>query len=223
METTQKKKVKAVVFDMDGVIFDSEKIYRKNNYIMAERYGLPMEKVEEYSNRIAGGTKDTNKLHFEEMFGTDIDFMEFRKAVHDGVDQHAMEFGFEMKPGIKEFLAYLKERNIRIAMATSTAKDRAEHHLKSHGIFEYFEEIAYGNMVERGKPNPDIYLLACKMLGVEPTECAAVEDSINGVVSAHRAGLYTIMVVDLIQPNETAKECADFICDCITEAKERIE
>ena len=218
----EKRKVKAVVFDMDGVIFDSEKIYRMNNYIMAERYGLPMDRVEEYSNRIAGGTKDTNKLHFEEMFGTEIDFMEFRRAVHEGVDQFAMEQGFEMKPGIRELLLYLKERGIRIAMATSTAADRAEHHLKSHGIFDYFEEIVYGNMVERGKPNPDIYLLACEKLGLMPSDCAAVEDSVNGVISAHRAGLYTIMVVDLIPPNDAAKESADIICDCASEVMDRI-
>lgn len=203
---------KAVVFDMDGVIFDSEKVYRMMEHRAAAKYGLPDEKVEPFCNLIAGGTKDTNRKHFEAMFGTDIDYMEFREVVNSGVDAYGRDPGYDVKPGIRELLSFLKEQGILVGLATSTARERAEYHLKRHGLYDYFDRIIYGDMVKRGKPNPDIYLAACETLGVSPQETVGVEDSINGVVSSGRAGLFTAMVVDLIEPNETALEHANVVC-----------
>lgn len=202
---------RAVVFDMDGVIFDSERIYRMMEHRAAAKYGLPDEKVEPFCNLIAGGTKDTNRKHFENTFGTDIDYMEFREVVNSGVDAYGRDPGFDVKPGIRELLQFLKEKGYRVGVATSTARERAEYHLKRHGLMEYFDELIYGDMVHRGKPEPDIYLTACKTLGVAPEEAVGVEDSINGVISSGRAGLYTIMVVDLIQPDDRVREYADQI------------
>ena len=206
-------KYKAVVFDMDGVIFDSERIYRMMEHREAAKYGLPDELVEPFCNRIAGGTKETNRRHFEEMFGTDIDYMVFREGVNAGVDAYGRDPGYDVKPGIMELLDFLKAENFRIGLATSTAHERAEYHLKRHGLYDYFDEIVYGDSVPRGKPNPDIYQAACERLGVAPKEAVGVEDSINGVVSSGRAGLFTVMVVDLIQPNDVVREHADLILD----------
>ncbi|MBR6172306.1 MAG: HAD family phosphatase [Eubacterium sp.] len=201
----------AVVFDMDGVIFDSERIYRLMEHREAARYGLPDELVEPFCDRIAGGTKDTNRHHFEEMFGTDIDYFVFRQGVNEGVDAYGRDPGFDVKPGIEKLLHYLKEQGIRIGLATSTAHERAEYQLKKHNLYDFFDEIVYGNMVAKGKPNPDIYLYACEKLGTAPECTIGVEDSINGVISSKRAGLFTVMVIDLIKPNDVVKEHADAI------------
>jgi len=206
---------KGIVFDMDGVILDSEKIYRKYEYVAAEKYGLPMDNIEEFCNRIAGGTKHTNKIVFQEFFNTDIDYMEYRDVVSAGVEAYATEHGYEVKPGIKELFDFLKERGIKIALATSTDKDRATRFLEPHGLLPYFDAMVFGDIIPpgRGKPNPDIYLAACKQLGTEPAETIGVEDSRNGVLSSSRGGLFTVMVVDLIPPDDAVREYADKIYD----------
>ncbi|MBR0147141.1 MAG: HAD family phosphatase [Eubacterium sp.] len=208
---------KAVVFDMDGVIFDSERVYRMMEHRAAAKYGFPDEKVEPFCDLIAGGTKETNRKHFEATFGTDVDYMEFREVVNSGVDAYGRDPGYDVKPGIRELLEYLKENGYLVGVATSTARERAEYHLKKHGLIGYFDKIIYGDMVHRGKPEPDIYLTACETLGVRPEEAVGVEDSINGVISSGRAGLYTIMVIDLIQPDEKARAHADQILDSAEE------
>ena len=204
---------KGIVFDMDGVILDSEKIYRKYEYVAAEKYGLPMDNIEEFCNRIAGGTKHTNKIVFQEFFNTDIDYMEYRDVVSAGVEAYATEYGYEVKPGIKELFDFLKERKIKIALATSTDKDRATRFLEPHGLLPYFDAMVFGDIIPpgRGKPNPDIYLAACKQLGTKPAETIGVEDSRNGVLSSSRGGLFTVMVVDLIPPDDAVREYADKI------------
>jgi len=208
---------KAVVFDMDGVIFDSERVYRMMEHRAAAKYGFPDEKVEPFCDLIAGGTKETNRKHFEATFGTDVDYMEFREVVNSGVDAYGRDPGYDVKPGIRELLEYLKENGYLVGVATSTARERAEYHLKKHGLIGYFDKIIYGDMVHRGKPEPDIYLAACETLGVRPEEAVGVEDSINGVISSGRAGLFTIMVIDLIQPDEKARAHADQILDSAEE------
>ena len=213
---------RAVVFDMDGVIFDSERVYRMMEHRAAAIYGLPDEKVESFCNLIAGGTKDTNRKHFEAMFGTNIDYLEFREVVNSGVDAYGKDPGYDVKPGIRELLNYLKEQKLLVGLATSTAGERAEYHLKRHGLYDYFDKIIYGDMVKRGKPNPDIYLTACETLGVSPAETVGVEDSINGVISSGRAGLFTAMVVDLIEPDEKALEYADVVFRSASELQQML-
>lgn len=210
-------KVDAVVFDMDGVIFDSERIYRMMEHRAAAKYGLPDDRVERFCDLIAGGTKETNRIHFETVFQSDIDYLEFRKTVNEGVDAYGRDPGFDVKPGIRELLKFLKEEGILIGLATSTARERAEYHLKRHGLLEYFDGIVFGDMVSRGKPAPDIYLTACRTLGTEPERTIGVEDSVNGVLSSSAAGLITVMVVDLIRPTEQVKEKADRIYESADE------
>lgn len=213
----------AVVFDMDGVIFDSEKIYRICEKEQGRKYGFPEDKIEILCEKIAGGTKEGNRSHFEALFGTAVDYYTYREGVIAGVDRYAEEYGFDLKPGVKELLSVLKERNIKIALATSTKRERAEKHLKTHNIYSYFDEFIYGDMIQNGKPAPDIYLKACERLGVKPEEAIGVEDSINGVIASGTAGLHTVMVVDLIQPNDTVRQYADDIFYIITDIERLIE
>ena len=177
---------RAVVFDMDGVITDTEKLYRRFQLEEGKKLGIPDDVMVVACERIAGGTKYTNKKSFEDVVGMGIDYFDFREAVVNKLDAHIRAHGVELKPGVADTLKYLK----------------------AHHIDQYFDELVFGDTVEHGKPAPDIYLKACEMLDVKPEEAVAVEDSINGILSAGRAGMYPVMVIDLIEPNDTTKRYA---------------
>lgn len=215
--------IKAVVFDMDGVIFDSEKLYRKHWMISAKEYGLDEEVMKGLLDKIAGATKERNEKLMRFHFGEDFDYMAFRESTMTRMDEDIRENGVELKPGVKELFNYLKGHGYLIGLATSTVKERAERNLKRAGLISYFDGIMYGGIVAHGKPAPDIYEHACQILGVDTSEAIGVEDSINGIISSHAAGLYTIMVIDLIQPNDEAKEAADQIYDSLFEVKALLE
>lgn len=119
--------------------------------------------------------------------------------------------GLMIKPQIPEALQYLQEQGALCAVASSTNSDAVKHYLGRAGILQYFQEIVGGEMVEKSKPEPDIFLLACKRLGQKPEECVVLEDSENGVRAAKKAGCSVICVPDLKQPSEEAAELADYL------------
>ena len=199
---------RAVVFDMDGVITDTEKLYRRFQLEEGKKLGIPDDVMVVACERIAGGTKYTNKKSFEDVVGMGIDYFDFREAVVNKLDAHIRAHGVELKPGVADTLKYLKEKGVKVGLATSAVRERATGYLKAHHIDQYFDELVFGDTVEHGKPAPDIYLKACEMLDVKPEEAVAVEDSINGILSAGRAGMYPVMVIDLIEPNDTTKRYA---------------
>lgn len=209
--------IKAVVFDMDGVIFDSEKLYRKHWMITGEEYGIPKPEMEDLCNRIAGSTKERNEKLIKSRFGQDFDYDTFRGKTMARMDEDILQNGVELKSGVQELFCYLKEQGIKIGLATSTQQERAEPNLRNAGILEEFDYIMYGGIVENGKPAPDIYLAACEGLGVSPSDAMGVEDSINGIKSSAAAGLYTIMVIDLIKPTEEIRLLADQIYNSLFE------
>lgn len=215
--------IKAIVFDMDGVIFDSEKLYRKHWMITGEEYGIPEDTMRELCNLIAGSTKERNEKLMKSRFGEDFDYMTFREKTMTRMDADILENGVELKPGVVELFRYLKEHGYKIGLATSTQKERAERNLINAGILSYFDDIVYGGVVANGKPAPDIYLRACENLGIAPTEAVGIEDSINGVKSSSAAGLYTIMVVDLIAPTDEIRPLTNEIFDSLFDVIEMLD
>ncbi len=213
---------KAVVFDMDGVITDTEKLYRRYQLEEGRSRGITDEELERVCLAIAGGNKYTNKPKFEAIVGRGIDYFEYREKMMARLDNHIKQYGVELKPGVKEILKYLKDKGIKIGLATSTIRERATGYLVDHEIYEYFDKLIFGDMVEHGKPAPDIFLKACEELGVSPEETIAVEDSINGIKSAYAAGTYPVMVVDLIEPNDDIIPLAKKIYRIITDIKELV-
>lgn len=213
---------KAVVFDMDGVITDTEKLYRRYQMEEARSRGITDEEMLRVCLAIAGGNKYTNKPKFEAIVGRGIDYFEYREKMMARMDAHIKEHGVELKAGVKDILAYLKDKGIKIGLATSTVRDRATGYLVDHEIYDCFDELIFGDMVEHGKPAPDIFLKACEKLGVSPEETIAVEDSINGIKSASAAGTYPVMVVDLIEPNDEIIPLAKRIYRIITDIKELV-
>lgn len=214
------KKFDAVVFDMDGVIFDTEKLYRKYQLQEGKRRNIPDDVMLKACERIAGGNKFTNKAPFEEIVGRGIDYFEFREHVMENLDNHIKTKGVELKSGVLELLSFLKDNDVKIALATSTIRERAMGYLVDHNILDYFDQLVFGDMIEHGKPAPDIYLKACECLGVLPERAIAVEDSLNGIKSAAAAGTYPVMVIDLILPNDEIKPMLKQVYDNIISVKE---
>jgi HAD superfamily hydrolase (TIGR01509 family) len=114
-------------------------------------------------------------------------------------------------------LDFLKQNNIKMAVATSTSRQSCERMLKKSGAFPYFDEIVCGDDVTNGKPNPEVFLKASEKLGIEPKSCIALEDSINGIKSAYSAGMTAIMVPDFLQPTDEIKPMISILCKDLTE------
>lgn len=194
------RKIKAVIFDMDGTLIDTEKHYIRIGMELAREMGyeIPLETI--LSMRSLN--RKFSKPMLLEKYGADFDFEYFHSTRRVRLHEALEKYGIEKKPGVDEILDFLKRGGYRTAVATATDFERAKAFLCRIGIFEKFDRVISVSNVENGKPMPDVYIEACRQLGEDPADCAAVEDSPNGVVSAYRAGMRVIMVPDLSEPEE---------------------
>lgn len=192
--------VKAVIFDMDGLILDTEKLLVKYWCQAANEAGFPMQR--EHALNIRSLHRRFAIPYLQGLFGEEFDYVKIRNRRMELMTEALAENGLELKDGVRELLAFLKEQGIPAAIATATDLERTKDYLGRVGIFEQFDRIVCATMVEYGKPKPDIYLYAAQQLGLQPCECMALEDSPNGVRSAASAGCVTVMVPDLTQPDE---------------------
>lgn len=196
--------IKAVVFDMDGLMFDTEKIGIRTWKALSVELGYPKLDGLIYT---CFGTNDTFKRkYFPEVLGEDFPYDHFRKREMEITGKTLEEEGVPHKPGLVELLEYLKKNNIRRAVATSTPYEPALKHIKMAGIYDYFDTIITGDMTENGKPAPDIYLKACSELGVEPTDAMGLEDSYNGVRAIYSAGMKAVMIPDMVEPDDEMRK-----------------
>lgn len=188
-----------IVFDMDGVLFDTEILCMKSWMAVAEEMGLPdMDKI---FPRCIGCNSNDSKRIVMGAYGEDFDYAGFRERASEWFWREIEENGLPMKPGVRPLLGWLREQRWNIGLASSTKGASVLHHLEQAGIRDYFSVVVSGDMVEHSKPLPDIYLLACRRLGVEPETAYAIEDSPNGIRSAHRAGMKPLMVPDMLAPD----------------------
>lgn len=209
---------KAVVFDMDGVLFDTEAICLKAWKAVGEEYHIA--DIEQTAIGCIGLNLTDTKAFFQHKYGADIDFAFYKDECSRHIRESIEKDGLPLKPGVKEILSFLKERDCRIALASSTSKSGVLKHICRAGIEEFFEVVVGGDMVEHSKPRPDIYLLACRELGVQPKDAIAIEDSPNGLRSAHAAGMQPIMVPDLIAPTPEIEELLYARCDNLLEVRD---
>ena len=189
--------IKAIIFDMDGVILDSETISGKCWTIAQDEMEVSTDK--DFINMCRGSNhNDTFKI-LKEVFGEDFDSEAFLNRTTELFYMYEDAHGIPLMPYAKEILNYLKPK-YRLALASSTNGRAVERQLTNAGVIDFFETRTTGEMVEHSKPDPEIYLMACRSLGLEPEECLAVEDSPNGIRSAAAAGLKVIMVPDKVEP-----------------------
>ncbi len=195
-----KMRIKAVLFDLDGTLTDTEKYYQKAWPEALRHFGY--EVSDDFALEFRSLGRPFAPLRFREMFGEDFDYQavrEYRKLL---VEDFIRENGIPLKPGARQILGWLRENGILTALVTANNFGRAERYLKKIDLFDCFDKIICANMVEKGKPAPDIYAYACRELKLDPGETFAVEDSPNGVTSAYLAGCNVIMVPDLTEPDE---------------------
>lgn len=188
--------VEAVVFDMDGVLFDTERLIIECWREVASHMDIC--EIDRLAQDSIGSNRAATKIRFLEGLGENFDFDQFDLEVHETFFKKLDEEGIPVKLGVYEILEYLKGAGIKIGLASSTKEESVRSHLKRSGIEDYFEVIIGGDRVKASKPDPEIYLLACEKLGVLPKHAIAIEDSYNGVRAASAAGLLTIMVPDLL-------------------------
>lgn len=186
--------VKAVIFDLDGTLIDTEKYYRKCWPLAAEKAGYHMTDEQALSLRSLG--KPYAKERFSEMFGEDCDYEGIRAYRKQLMEECLEKNGINLKPGAVELLTFLRGQGIVTALATATDRQRAGRYLKQIGLYDYLDKIICADMVEHGKPAPDIYRYACEQTGFAPQECLAVEDSPNGAKSAVAAGCPVVYIPD---------------------------
>jgi HAD superfamily hydrolase (TIGR01509 family) len=195
--------VQGVLFDMDGVVLDSEKLYTRFWIEAAAHFGYTM--TWEQALRLRGASKPVSAQILRGICGQDADYPQIRAMRNALLQAYIDEFGLETKAGIRELLDCLEELGIPAAITSSSPPDRIQEQLTSVGLYHRFTAICSGYNVPNGKPAPDIYLYAAEKLNLPPGECIALEDSQNGIRSAHAAGCMTVMVPDLDQPAEEIK------------------
>lgn len=192
--------LQAVIFDMDGVLLDTEKYLVECWILAAKELGFSMKR--EHALYIRSLAAEYARPYFKSVFGDTFDYTAVRNRRKELMEQRLLEEGIPKKPGADQLLSYLKQKGIKCAVATATDEKRARRYLKAVDLLPYFDRIVCAPMVSHGKPAPDLYLYACRQLGERPEDCIAVEDSPNGVRSAYDAGLWVIMTPDLTQPDE---------------------
>ena len=210
--------IKAVLFDMDGVITDTEKYYYECWPKSFHAFGYTSFTPEDALFKRSLNHADT-AAWCRERFGEGVPVEEIRAYNNRLVDELIAANGISVKPGLTELLSHLRAHQIKSAVVTATRYDRALDRLGQVHLADAFDQIISASMVKIGKPHPDIYLYACARIGETPGDCIAIEDSPNGIRAASSAGCRTIMVPDLTPPTEdllpllygTAKTLADVI------------
>lgn len=202
-------KIKGAVFDMDGLMFDTENLTYKLQREILEKDGRVFT-VEDYKNTIGKRTADL-PVFFNKLYGDKFDYDKFRQSCRVSFTDYTDKHGVPVKDGLFELLDECKAKGIRIALSTSTTRKSAERTLKIAEVYDYFDELVCADDVEKGKPDPEPFLKAAEKLGLKPSECMALEDSFNGIKSAYFAGMKTVMIPDMIEPTDEIR-C---MCDCV--------
>lgn len=202
----QRLEIKGVLFDMDGVVLDTEKLYTRFWQEAAQELGYPM--TREHALGMRSLSREIGERQLKAYLGDSVDYYQVRDKRIELMNAFIEEYGVEIKLGICELLSFLKEKGIKTAIATSSPVDRTKKYLSQVELVDEFDELISGHMVERGKPEPDIYLYAASKLGLKPEECMVLEDSPTGILAAYRAGCIPVMVPDQDEPDKEVKKMA---------------
>lgn len=210
MQSTQKA-FEAVIFDMDGTIFDSEILYYQAIHRALQEQGKGISE-EAYYQHLAGRTNAIAIAHIRRQFGTTIDFQQY-VARWPEILEELTEAPIPMMPTIASLLESLHQLNIPMAIGSSSDLEEIEHFTRNANIRHYFRGVAAGDEVEHGKPHPAIFQLAAKRLGVAAEKCIVLEDSNPGVEAGYRAGMQVVLGKSFITPNKLSLQRAIYTDD----------
>lgn len=209
-------RITGAVFDMDGLMIDTEKLYLRYWKQAAADFGYDMQDEHVYAIRSLARKYSIPKL--KSFFGQDFPTEDVRARRTELINAHIRDNGIELKKGLFELLDWLKTHGVKLAVATATPRERAEMYLKKINAMDYFDAVICGDMITNGKPDPDIYLTAARELGLPPEQCAAFEDSPNGIKAAHSAGCHAVMIPDMTPPDEEITPLLDAVYDDLEQA-----
>ena len=207
--------IRAVIFDMDGILLDTEKIYC--HFWMEAGCEAGYDWKMEHSLMLRSLAPEFAEPMMKEIFGQDFDYHAVRNRRKALMNAYMETHPVEIKPGAEELLLYLKSHYFKTAVATASGETKAMTYLDEAGLLDYFDQIISTAMVPHGKPMPDVYRYACKCIGEKPEACIALEDSPNGLMAAYRAGCLPIMVPDLTQPDEKLSKILYAKADSLTD------
>ena len=199
--------IEAVVFDMDGLMFETEKLWldsvKKTNEVYG--YNVPIDLIID----CMGKRKDAIDAKLKEEMGENFDPIEFRNLNRKFMDEDVRNNGLKIKKGLKELIKFLKEKNIKIAIASSSSFEKIHTRFKQANLdINEFDYVIGGDMVTSPKPDPQIYLKSCEVLNVKPENAIALEDSDSGIKSAVSAGMKAILIPDIKSPSEETLKIA---------------
>jgi HAD superfamily hydrolase (TIGR01509 family) len=193
--------IKAVIFDMDGLMFDTERVAGIGMMEALAAQGLAAD--EAFFLKLLGLNTESTRVALDKAFGDRIDFPAAMAGMDGYLERYITEHGTPVKPGLFALLERLDERKLPRAIASGSPMPRILRNLEMAGLSGRFDAIVAADDVPRGKPAPDVFLAAAKALGIEPARCMVLEDSAAGVEAGKRAGMMTVMVPDLHAPDET--------------------
>lgn len=203
--------VSGIIFDMDGVLIDSERQSNEGWLWAAGQLGvdMPMWLIDSFK----GAPAELCCKFFDDYYKGVIDYWEAKELRTQHVYKIRETEGIPVKKGVKDIFEYIRNNGLKCAIATSTRRESAEKTLHEIGVWDYLDAVVYGDEVERGKPEPDIFLRAAKAIGVNPSEAVVVEDSINGIKAGYAAGMRVVHIPDTIAIDDDIRKLTYMVCD----------
>ena len=210
------RRFKAAIFDMDGLILDSERTVLSIWEQIGGKYGFS--NIREYGISVIGKNKKATVDEFKRVYGEPGE--RYERELREIYNDLAAQGKVPLKPHTIELLSAMKNAGMKIAIASSSTREEVTSQMEMLGALPYFDTCVCGDQATKSKPDPEIFLLACEALGVKPEEGVGLEDSFNGVRSCKASGLYTIMVPDIIQPDDEMKDLADVILPSLKDVQD---
>lgn len=213
--------LKAIIFDLDGILIDSEPIAYSILQEMVSVYGgsIPLE---DYTANYLGRTVAMGMATIKSIFNAPESEEELME-IYLRKEKEKLAEGVPLKPGVKELLVYIKNCGYKTIVASSSVRERAESILKSYDILKYFDDMVFGYEVPKGKPNPDIFLKACEKLGVQPHEAIVIEDSEAGIEAAYSANITTICIPDMKHPDKHYRNMVCYMFESLFDVMRLLE
>ena len=216
-----KYKVKLIIFDMDGLMFDTERLIYKSWKETCKKYKQNISD-EIFKKTIGLNWKRTIEV-YKKYYGSSLPYEDIIDETMNIFENFIRSEGVPLKEGVLELLDYNKKKQLKMAVATSTRRDRTELMLNLSGTGKYFDIVVCGDEITNGKPDPEIFLETAKKLNCRPENCIVLEDSKNGIIAAYKAGMIPIMVPDIIKPEKEIEAMIFKKFDSLKEVKSFFE